>query len=162
MDVVAATADEELWTALGPGCEPYQDHTLVAFAHHQLDEAIHHGAEVALLRDLYPHRSLRADGSEATGASLAEHEDAVARAADLGRWDLVEELVLAGHPVATPGRNALHQACALGDVEMAAFLLDHGADPATKDPDFDGDALVWARYFGRTEVAALLLEGTAP
>lgn len=38
---------------LGPIAGPYADGTLASFVLHMLDEFIHHGAELALLRDLY-------------------------------------------------------------------------------------------------------------
>ncbi len=36
---------------------PYAQANTVDLALHVLDEVIHHGAEIALLRDLYSHRS---------------------------------------------------------------------------------------------------------
>ncbi|HEY2549036.1 MAG TPA: DinB family protein [Streptosporangiaceae bacterium] len=40
----------------GPAEGPFADHPLAALVQHINREAIHHGAEVALLRDLYVHR----------------------------------------------------------------------------------------------------------
>ena len=53
------------WAApLGPPWGPYAEDNTVDLALHVLDEVIHHGAEVALLRDLYSHRSsLRGQGA---------------------------------------------------------------------------------------------------
>jgi hypothetical protein len=46
------------WSApLGSSWGPYADSSTVDLALHVLDEVIHHGAEVGLLRDLYSHRS---------------------------------------------------------------------------------------------------------
>lgn len=46
------------WTApLGPTWGPYADSSTIDLALHVLDEVIHHSAEIALLRDLYAHRS---------------------------------------------------------------------------------------------------------
>jgi hypothetical protein len=46
------------WSApLGPAWGPYAEASTVDLALHVLDEVIHHGAEVSLLRDLYSHRS---------------------------------------------------------------------------------------------------------
>ena len=46
------------WAApLGPAWGPYAQDNTVDLALHVLDEVIHHGAEVGLLRDLYAHRS---------------------------------------------------------------------------------------------------------
>jgi hypothetical protein len=38
---------------MGPIAGPYADATRLGFVLHQLDELVHHGAEIALLRDLY-------------------------------------------------------------------------------------------------------------
>ena len=46
------------WAApLGPTWGPFAEANTVDLALHVLDEVIHHGAEVGLLRDLYSHRS---------------------------------------------------------------------------------------------------------
>ena len=46
------------WTApLGPSWGPYADTNTIDLSLHVLDEVIHHSAEIALLRDLYAHRS---------------------------------------------------------------------------------------------------------
>jgi DinB superfamily len=48
----------EQWTApLGPAWGPYAESNTVDLALHVLDEVVHHGAEVGVLRDLYYHRS---------------------------------------------------------------------------------------------------------
>ncbi|HEU5384428.1 MAG TPA: DinB family protein [Streptosporangiaceae bacterium] len=45
------------WAApLGPSWGPYAESSTVDLALHVLDEVVHHGAEVGLLRDLYSHR----------------------------------------------------------------------------------------------------------
>jgi len=45
------------WAApLGPSWGPYAEASTVDLALHVLDEVVHHGAEVGLLRDLYSHR----------------------------------------------------------------------------------------------------------
>lgn len=151
--VLAAVDDDVLWELLGPGTEPYAEQTRVAFVHHQLDEAIHHGAEVGVLRDLYRWRS-----------DPLPDPTTVWEAGDLGRWDVVERLVLDGRPVDPPGggRSALHQAAAVGDVALVRLLVEHGADRHAKDPDWNGTPLVWATYLGRTEVAAYLRDAARP
>jgi hypothetical protein len=40
---------------LGPVAGPYAEHSKTSFVLHQLDEQIHHGAELGMLRDLYLH-----------------------------------------------------------------------------------------------------------
>jgi hypothetical protein len=149
LEVLGAVADDDWWEPLGPGCEPWHESTLVAFAHHQLDEAIHHGAEVGLLRDLYAHRS----GEVASDPPPPTDVDA---AAELGRWDVVEALVLDGRPFGTDGTTALHQAAAVGDLPIVRLLVEAGASLDAEDPVVHGTPLVWAAYFGRDDVAAYL------
>jgi hypothetical protein len=140
--------DDALATNVGAVGGVYAESSLAAFVLHQVDEAIHHGAEVGVLRDLYAARHQPAPAAPLDPGA----------AADLGRWDLVESLVLDGADVnaAHEGRTALHQAAAGADLETVRFLLDHGADPSGKDAVFDGTPLDWALHFGRTEIAALL------
>lgn len=45
--------DSDLWQPIGPIGGPFAESTKVAWVLHILDEVIHHGAEVALMRDLY-------------------------------------------------------------------------------------------------------------
>ncbi|HEY2442481.1 MAG TPA: DinB family protein [Streptosporangiaceae bacterium] len=46
------------WAApLGPAWGPYAKDSTIDLALHVLDEVVHHGAEVGVLRDLYSHRS---------------------------------------------------------------------------------------------------------
>jgi hypothetical protein len=51
---LAALTDEEFAAPVGPAGGHHADATRCAFALHIVDELIHHGAEAALLRDLYP------------------------------------------------------------------------------------------------------------
>lgn len=50
---LASVDDTELAAPIGTFAGPYADASRNSFALHILDELIHHGAEVALLRDLY-------------------------------------------------------------------------------------------------------------
>jgi hypothetical protein len=54
---IAALSPAEWAAPLGPSWGPYAQDNTVDLALHVLDEVIHHGAETALLRDLYAHRS---------------------------------------------------------------------------------------------------------
>ena len=152
LGLLRALDDEALATKLGAIGGGYAEATLAGFVLHQVDEATHHGAEIGVLRDLY----------------RAQHEPPPpeptdpATAADLGRWDLVEALVLSGADVSASndGRTALHQAAACGDAEMVRFLVDHGADPTMKDDAFDATPADWARHLDRGDIASLL--ETAP
>jgi hypothetical protein len=48
--------DDELQAPLGPVAGPYNEAPLVGLLLHVVDEMIHHGAEIGVLRDLYAHR----------------------------------------------------------------------------------------------------------
>ncbi|MDQ4067932.1 MAG: DinB family protein [Actinomycetota bacterium] len=50
---VSAVPPEAMTERLGPVAGPFAEGTLAGFVLHMLDEFIHHGAELALLRDLY-------------------------------------------------------------------------------------------------------------
>jgi DinB superfamily len=53
---IAALGEDGIWRKLGPDWGPYADDTWAALVLHAYDEVAHHGAEVALLRDLYARR----------------------------------------------------------------------------------------------------------
>jgi hypothetical protein len=53
---VRRLGDEDLAKPCGPAEGPYGDHPMSALVLHINREVIHHGAEIALLRDLYAHR----------------------------------------------------------------------------------------------------------
>jgi len=50
---LAEVTDSDLWEKIGAIGGPYAEGTRVSWVLHVLDEVIHHGAEVGLLRDLY-------------------------------------------------------------------------------------------------------------
>lgn len=49
--------EEGLARPVGPAEGPWTEHTYATLVLHISRELIHHGAEIALLRDLYAHRS---------------------------------------------------------------------------------------------------------
>lgn len=53
---VRALDEAALAAACGPAEGPWADHPMIELVLHINRELIHHGAEIALLRDLYPHR----------------------------------------------------------------------------------------------------------
>ena len=53
--------EDGLWNPLGAAWDEFADETWAALVLHALDELSHHGAEVALLRDLYLRRNSGAD-----------------------------------------------------------------------------------------------------
>jgi hypothetical protein len=50
---ITGLGEEGLWGQLGPSWGPFAESTWADLAVHALDELSHHGAELALLRDLY-------------------------------------------------------------------------------------------------------------
>jgi hypothetical protein len=55
-DGVRSLGEEGLARPCGPAEGPWADHSMAELVLHINREAIHHGAEIALLRDLYAHR----------------------------------------------------------------------------------------------------------
>jgi hypothetical protein len=49
--------EDGMWRELGQAWGPYAHETWVSLALHAQDELSHHGAEIALLRDLYAHQA---------------------------------------------------------------------------------------------------------
>jgi hypothetical protein len=58
---LASLNPDQLWRDLGPDWGPYAQDCQADLALHVLDELIHHGAEVGLLRDLYARRTAQGD-----------------------------------------------------------------------------------------------------
>jgi len=55
IDGVRNLSDDDLWRACGPAEGPYAEYPFTALVLHINREAIHHGAEIACIRDLYAH-----------------------------------------------------------------------------------------------------------
>ncbi|MCW2893835.1 MAG: DinB superfamily [Actinomycetia bacterium] len=55
-DLLRALPADSWWQPLGPAAGPYAEEDKASLVLHQLDEQIHHGAELGVLRDLYWHR----------------------------------------------------------------------------------------------------------
>jgi hypothetical protein len=140
-----ACDEASLATKLGPIAEQYAEETRTAFVLHQLEEAVHHAAEIAVLRDLYRARSVEPP----TMATVAE-------AAANSCWARVVELAEAGADVNGPGMSPLHLAVAVGATDVVRVLLAHGADTTAKDPQYQSTPTEWAAFFHRDEIAALL------
>lgn len=173
---LALADDERLGAAIGPVGRERRDGTRAGYVLHMLDEFIHHGAEISLLRDLYrwqrpisadalTERAIRGDDSllvdiEAVGPETASA--LLSTAASFGRWALVEKMIDHGVRPATTGRTPAHAAAGAGELDLLRKLVDHGADLATRDPDFDATPLTWARFIDRPQVVTWLEEHDAP
>jgi ankyrin repeat protein len=61
-----------------------------------------------------------------------------------------------GAPLSTTGRTALHLAAGAGEATVVSRLLDRGADPSARDPEYRATPRQWADFLGHPEVAGLL------
>jgi DinB superfamily/Ankyrin repeats (3 copies) len=166
---LALATNERLGEPIGNVAGPaFADSTRAAYVLHMLDEFIHHGAEIAVLRDLWrwqqplvvedpiTERVIRGDMTLLDELDISTAAGLVERAASYGRWDLVTGLVVRGAPLSTTGRTALHSAAGAGELEVVKVLLDHGADPGLTDPDFHATPRRWAEFLHHDAVAAYL------
>ena len=55
------------------------------------------------------------------------------------------------------GRTSLHRASERGHVDLARFLIEHGADAAAQDEDWT-TPLHWASKQGRVDILVVELE----
>ena len=164
--------EEQLAMPIGPVGGEYAERTRTSYVLHMLDEFIHHGAEVSLLRDLWGWQPGRLDGGSTRERAMRGDMDLLDDvdadqatelldpAADHGRWELVLGLVERGARLRTSGRTPLHLAAGAGEVAVVRALLDHGGDPTATDPVFEATPLGWARYLGQPATAALLEDRT--
>lgn len=160
---LALATDELLARPIGPAGGPFGDSTKAAYVLHMLDEFIHHGAEIALLRDLWrwqrpidadPVRERIVRGDVTAVADRGDRgRDLLELAAEYARWDIVRALVLDGVAPDTGGIAPLHRAAIAGELDVVEFLVDHGADLDVRDPEFDATPLRWAEFTERVAVA---------
>ena len=171
---LALVTEEQLTQPIGSVAGPeYAERTRAAYVLHMLDEHVHHGAEISLLRDLFRwqrplsddpvvERIMRGDPSvlrEMSAADLSgDHVDLAAR---YGRWELVTAMVERGAPLAVSGPSPLHRAAGAGEAAVVRLLLDRGADPLAIDPIFHATPQQWAEFLRRKAVAELLAEHAA-
>jgi hypothetical protein len=176
-DAHLALVDEErLSVLIGPVGGEYGDGTRAGYVLHMLDEFIHHGAEISMLRDLYrwqrpisadplTERALRGDDSllvDVASVDSATASALLSTAASFGRWGLVEKLLEHGIAPAVSGRTPAHTAAGAGELDLLRKLVDLGADLGARDDDFDSTPLAWARFMRREHVVEWLEGQNAP
>lgn len=150
--LLRSITEEQLGEKLGPIGGEYAESTRAGFVLHQIDEVIHHGAEAALMRDLY---------RDTVHPPRREHAGSVVESAANGYWSEVCQLVEAGADLnaTRPGdhnRTALHHAAAAAPLAVIRLLVERGADRSAVDTQFHADPLGWAEYFDRADVVDYL------
>ena len=138
---LALVDDERLDALIGPVGGEYGDSTRAGYVLHMLDEFIHHGAEISMLRDLYrwqrpisadslTERAIRGDDSLLADVASVDPETASAllsTAASFGRWALVEEMVKRGIAPAVSGRTPADAAAGAGELDLLRKLVESSA-----------------------------------
>lgn len=177
--VIEAVPEAAYTDLLGDIAGPYAEEDKAAFILHQLDEVIHHGAEIALLRDLFraqhpsdelvdaalhgERRALQMAGPAALDHLRAEHPDLLVRAVRNGRWAGVPVLLELGYDAAAGEPfTPLHLAAAAGHRPTIDALLAAGADKGSRDQQWNLTPLGWARYFKQADVFEVLASSTDP
>jgi hypothetical protein len=169
---VEAADPETLAQPMGRIAGYYATDSRAAFVLHELDELVHHGSEIAAMRDVYratrqanPLVTACTNGDLAAARELVatdpglriRHAALIAELAGHRRWDAVRLLVELGFDVnASGGVTALHYAAGAGDIEIIQLLLDHGADRTIRDTEFNHPPVEWARFFDRDDAAKYL------
>lgn len=167
---LALVSEASLGEPVGEVGGGYADRTRAAYVLHMLDEFIHHGAEIGLLRDLWRwqnplgvdpnvERAMRGDptlGDEVERFSGEEATELLRVATSYARWDLVAAFVGAGVTLPTGGTTPLHVATAAGELGIVQLLVANGADVTARDPEFDAPPLEWARFLQQNHVAEWL------
>jgi hypothetical protein len=160
---IAAADPETLTQPMGEIAEAYATESRAALVLHELDELIHHGSEIAAMRDVYlatrqadpfVEACMRGDHDAVTELLTADpdlrerHAGLIAQLAADQRWDTVRRLVELGFDAnASGGITALHYAAAAGELAIIELLLEHGADRTIRDTEFDHLPIEWARFF---------------
>ncbi len=167
---LALVSEAALAEEIGAVGGSYAERSRASYVLHMLDEFIHHGAEIAVIRDLWRwQHQLDADGriervmrgDRTVIDELGEVNDGamlVDTAARYGRWELLIDLIQAGLPAGSDGTTPLHRAAGAGELQAVQILIEHGADPRAIDPEFQATPLQWAELFNHDLVVAWLAD----
>ncbi len=96
---------------------------------------------------------------QSAGDLAARRPDAMRLSGEQHDIAALARLIDLGFPVDAMGpdrRTALHEAALRGDTAMARWLVEHGADPAARDRDFEATPAGWATHAGHLDLAAWL------
>lgn len=75
----------------------------------------------------------------------------------LGKNEALATMIALGFELNTPGkRTALHEAALGGDLDVMKTLLQAGADPSLRDPDYFAPPIGFAEHAGHKDAVALL------
>jgi len=167
---LALATEQLLGEEVGPVGGSFADRTKAAYVLHMLDEFIHHGAEIALLRDLWrwqhplgvnpnAERAMRGDltlVADLDGVSNAEVSGLMRVAASYARWELVVALANDGAQIPVDGKTPLHLAAGAGELGVVQSLVARGADTEALDPEFGARPLEWAQFLKQPHVVEWL------
>jgi hypothetical protein len=180
---LVAAGEAALWQPYGgvegsyPEMQLAADDPFIGMVLHTHRELIHHGAEIAALRDLYLARRPRdayvdaiLDGDvraldrlernepDIVARYRAQRADLPMRAAETGRSEPIRLVAERGFDLdaLVDGHTALHHIVANGDLQLVETAIAIGADPSVKDTTYDANALGWAVYFGHHDIVEAL------
>jgi len=170
---LSATDMDHIFDKIGPVGGGMAEATRAKFVLHILDEVIHHGAEIGVLRDLWAAEhgydevvSALLHAREVSSDDVARvketHPNLLREAAATARWEAVPRLLELGFSVGTEGRTALHHAAGEGRVDLIKLLVDAGAPVDARDPIYRATAIEWAAFFNRTEAKEFLRSLSTP
>lgn len=176
---LTAVSEETLDERIGAIGGQYAESDRTGFVLHMLDEFVHHGAELGVLRDLYRSqreaeiqdplmRALLSGDADAV-ADAAEHDPAaidrvreanprlVLTAAESGRWHVIPLLLQSGFAAdVSEGVGPLHHAAGAGRLDVVRLLVEQGADIHRSDPMWNATPQGWAEYFRHLDVMEYL------